>query len=316
MFAVVIPILSVIIIGYLYGVRVRPSQEAETLINKYVLYCALPAMIFLAVARATAKELQHGAFLGAGIIGIAVAYLLGLLLARKNGIASPASALTAMAASFGNTGYMGIPVTVAALGEGAAVPAALATLLHNIPVIFTVIMTFGTHSAKGGTGKAALLLSLIKAVQTVLANPLTLAALAGLVFVIFSIPLPAFLVTFTRFLGDAAAPTALFALGLSLARMRVREHVGRENLCLILPLTAVKMIVQPGVTLLAAVFLFGMSPKDVWLITAVVMAAQPVGAIVYLLSYSYKVDTSAVSLAIVLSSLVSVLSLPLILSLF
>ncbi len=311
MFSIVIPILSVILVGFLYGRRKKPSPEAEAHINSYVMYIALPSMIFLAVAKASLEQIRHGAFLGAGFAGIAAAYCLGLLLARRAGTGAPHSSIIGMAASFGNTGYMGIPLVLAAFGEAGAAPAAIATILHNIPTFFAVIMTFGACSAGGAERGNALASSLLRAVRAVLANPLTLAALAGAVFVVFALPVPVFLETFTRFMGAAAAPTGLFALGLSLARMDVRRHISRESLRLVLPVVAVKSLGQPLVTLLAALLL-GMRWEDPWLVTAVVMAATPTGATTYLFAFTYKSDLAPPSLAIIFSSILSVATLPLI----
>ena len=315
MFAIVVPILSIILVGYLFGKRRGSSVAAEGLINDYVLYFALPSMVFLAVAEASPAELMHGSFLVAGLAGIIVAYVLGVLVAHRNGVSAPQSAIVGMGAGFGNTGYMGIPVMIAALGGQAAAPAALATILHNIPVILAVVVTFGLRSGGQDSGRGTLVQSMYRAVRTVLSSPITLSALVGLVFAVFEIPLPVFLKTFTRFLGAAAGPTALFALGLSFARLKVREHFSRRNLKLVLPVIGIKLIVQPAVTLLVAVYVFGMPTNDLWFIAAIVMAAQPVGAVVFLFANNYQVETSATSLAIVLSSLVSVITLPLLLGL-
>lgn len=70
MFAIVIPILFVIVVGFVYGRRKNPSAEAEAHINRYVMYITLPCMIFLAVAKSSVEQLSQTAFLGAGFFGI------------------------------------------------------------------------------------------------------------------------------------------------------------------------------------------------------------------------------------------------------
>lgn len=223
----------------------------------------------------------------------------------------PENSIIGMTASFGNTGYMGIPVLVAAFGDTAAAPAAVATLLHNIPTFFAVITTFGACSAREGGRGDALAASVFRAVRAVLSNPLTLSAVAGGLFAVFEIPLPAQVETFTRLMAAAAAPTGLFVLGVSLARMDVRRHISRSNLRLVMPVVAVKNLIQPATTLLAALVL-GMEWGDPWLVTAVVMAATPTGATTYLFAFLYRTDTAIPSLAIIISSALSIVTLPLI----
>ena len=310
MFGIVIPILFVILVGFVYGRWKNPSPEAEAHINRYVMYIALPCMMFLAVANASVEELSRGAFLGAGLAGIAAAYGLGLFIARRSGIGMPQNAIVGMTASFGNTGYMGIPVLVAAFGEAAAAPAAIATIIHNIPAFFAVIMTFGACSAREGEKGGALAASLFRAMRAVLSNPLTVSAFAGGFFAVCDVPLPVQLETFTRLMAAAAAPTGLFVLGISLARMDVRRHISRSKLRLVLPVVAVKNVIQPAVTLLAALLL-GMEWGELWLITAVVIAATPTGATTYLFAFLYKTDTAIPSVAIIISSVLSILTLPL-----
>src|SRR6056297_46828 len=136
----VLPIFAVILTGYLFA-RTRVIDKAGTrLLNDYVLFVALPALLFIAVARADPAELRQWDFMGATLIGIAVAFIAGLIAIRATGVRWPAATIPAMAASYGTTGYMGVPLVIAVLGAPAAVPAAIATILHNIPVIIAVIL--------------------------------------------------------------------------------------------------------------------------------------------------------------------------------
>jgi malonate transporter len=153
MLQIVAPIFAVILAGYLFALWRGVDKAGTRLLNEYVLYGALPALLFIAVARADPAELQQWSFMGATLIGIAVAFVLGALAARFGGTRLPQSAIPAMAASYGTTGYMGVPILVTILGVGAAVPAAIATILHNVPVILTVIL-INDLLARRGEGKA------------------------------------------------------------------------------------------------------------------------------------------------------------------
>jgi len=198
----VLPIFAVILTGYLFA-RTRVIDKAGTrLLNDYVLFVALPALLFIAVARADPAELRQWDFMGATLIGIAVAFIAGLAAIRATGVRWPAATIPAMAASYGTTGYMGVPLVIAVLGAPAAVPAAIATILHNIPVIIAVILAHDLFAQRNGGGGG--LAAIGGALKTTLTNPLTVAVVAGAIVSITGMPLPEGVARFADFLGAAA----------------------------------------------------------------------------------------------------------------
>ena len=315
MFLIVAPIFLVILVGYGYG-RLKPdSGSADKLINDYVLYVALPALLFIAVARADMGDLKQWGFILSTLIGIAVAYLMASVLAKSMRIGLPQSSILSMGACYGTTGYMGVPILISVYGEQAALPAALATILHNIPAIMAVIISWDVFSKRSAEGHTPLLHSVGGAALTMVKNPLTIAVLAGLAFVLLDIRVPVFLESFARFLGNAAGPTALFALGLGLARLNVREHLNITVGKTVVPMIALKLFVQPAVTFASAVYLFGMGP-GIWLAAAVVMAAQPIGAGVYVFAKKYGYQQDVIALSIIVSLLLALVTIPLALNHF
>lgn len=317
MFLIVAPIFLVILIGYGYG-RLKPdSGAADKLINDYVLYIALPALLFIAVANADMGELKQWGFILSTLIGIAASYVIATLIAKATKIGLPQSSILSMGACYGTTGYMGVPILISVYGEQAALPAALATILHNIPAIMAVIISWDIFSKRATEGRTPLLNSVGAAALTTVKNPLTLSVLAGLAFVLLNIRVPIFIESFARFLGNAAGPTALFALGLGLSRLNVREHLNATVGKTVLPMIILKLFVQPAITFAAAIYVFGMRPdQDLWLVTAVVMAAQPIGAGVYVFAKKYNYQQDVISLAIIVSLLLALATIPMVLATF
>ncbi|MVA27322.1 AEC family transporter [Agrobacterium vitis] len=311
MLQVVVPVFLVILVGYGFGRKHQFAAEAEKLINEYVLYIALPALLFLAVARANPADLAQWPFMAATLAGIAAAYLAGLFLARAKGTSAPQSSIVGMAACYGTTGYMGIPILIAAFGPKAAVPAAIATILHNIPAIMAVIITHDLTGQK----QSSPLASAGRALATTLKNPLTMAVLAGAFFCLLRIPLPTMLTSFTGFLAAAAGPTALFALGLGLARIPFSAARLSAMAGWIAPVVLIKILIQPLVTLGMIAIAFK-ADIDIWYATAVVMAAQPIGAGAYVFGRKYGYFSEETSLAIIVSLLITVLTLTLVLQTF
>lgn len=315
MFLIVAPIFLVILVGYGYG-RLKPdSGSADKLINDYVLYIALPALLFIAVARADIGDLKQWGFILCTLFGISISYIIATGLAKAMKIGLPQSSILSMGACYGTTGYMGVPILLSIYGEQAALPAALATILHNIPAIMAVIISWDVFSTRTTGERPPLLRSVGGAALTTVKNPLTISVLAGLVFVLLDIQVPTFIESFARFLGNAAGPTALFALGLGLARLNVKEHLNATVARIVLPMIVLKLFVQPAITFAAAVYLFGMGP-GIWLAAAVAMAAQPIGAGVYVFAKKYNYQQDVISLAIIVSLILGLVTIPMVLSLF
>ena len=310
----VLPIFLVILVGFIFAKKENFTKEAEQLINSYVLNVALPALLFLAIAQADINELLRYDFLISTLSGIFVAYILGIILASMIKIKSPQSSLVAMASCYGTTGYMGIPLVIVVFGTIGAVPAAIATILHNIPAIMSVIITYGIMSREDGI-KIATLQIIKQAFLITLKNPLTLSVLFGIIFVIFKIELPKVLITFSNFLGLAAGPTALFALGLGLAKINISKNLKFNGLIKILPVVFIKIVIQPLVTFVVGYYIFNMSMGDIYFKTAIIMSSLPVGAGVYVFANKYDYYKEESSIAIIISLIITLLSLTYILDL-
>ncbi len=269
------------------------------------------------MARADTSDLKQWGFMLSTLIGIAASYMLAALLAKRIRIGLPHSSLLSMGACYGTTGYMGVPILISVYGEQAALPAAMATILHNIPAIMAVIVSWDVFSTRATDANTRLINSVGRSALTTMKNPLTISVLAGLTFVLLDIQVPVVIESFARFLGNAAGPTALFALGLGLARLKVKEHLNVTVSKTVLPMVVLKLVIQPAVTFTIAVYVFGMGQSQgVWLATAVVMAAQPIGAGVYVFAKKYNYQPDVIALSIIVSLLLALVTIPAVLSLF
>ena len=211
-----------------------------------------------------------------------------------------------MASSYGTTGYMGIPLVIIAFGTNAALPAALATILHNIPVILAVIISFGI--GKTNVEKSKLLI-INDAFITVIKNPLTLSVLIGVLFSFFQIPIPEFIMNFANFLGVAAGPTALFALGLGIAKLEGKNNIRANVLLKIIPIVLIKIILQPLITFSIGFYLFELSLDDIYFKVAIIMSALPIGAGVYVFANKYDYYKNESAIAILISLIITIFTL-------
>ena len=295
----VLPVFAIILAGYLaarHGLLGAASSEA---LNAFVYAVALPPLMFLSMAQVSLDEILNWPFIAAYSAGMLITFVLAVAVARvffPNRLA--ALSLHGYGAIFGNSGYMGIPLFLAALGPEGALPAAIVTVLHTAMVTAIVILLVELDmQAEAGPVHA-----LADAATGLVRNPLVMAPLAGILVSAFEIPIPRPIETFFAILGDAAGPCALFALGLFLYGKPLKAGIGEVGW-----MTACKLLVQPLVTWVIAVPVMGLPPF--WAHSAVILAALPTGATVFVIAQRYGIYVQRSSALILISTVLSVASL-------
>ncbi|MBW8054663.1 MAG: AEC family transporter [Nitrospira sp.] len=298
-----VPVFGLILCGYLAGYfGVLGAQSSEAL-NRFVYYFALPALLFIFVARAPLERILYWPFLAAWGGSLVLSFGLTALLARlvyRDRLA--VVGLRSMNASFANTGYMGIPLAITAFGEAAGLPAIIATAFMGIVLISLTIALIETDlSTKAGAGGIARDVGLALA-----KNPLVLSVAAGALVSAFGISIPLPLAKFFDLLSSAAGPCALFAIGLFISGQSVREGLHEAAL-----ITAIKLLVHPAIAwlLLAAVF----EVEPLWATVTILIAALPTGANCFVLAQRYNVFVAPTSATILLSTALSVVTVSLLL---
>lgn len=296
---VVLPVFGIILAGYLAGRwRLLGTHGSEAL-NGFVYYAALPGLFVGAMAKAPLGQILNGPFLLAYLGAmIAVGLPLFLLAGRFLGDGLAPRSVQNMAAIFSNTGYMGIPLLVTAFGQGAALPAIIATIINGAVVMGLYIMLIEYDRSRGAHRLAAA----IDALRGLFKSPLVIAALIGLALSALGLPLPRPLAAFCDILGAAAPPAALFAMGLFMVGKSF-EGDGRE----IAIISALKLIAHPAATW-AMILLVG--PLDpLWRDCLLVLGGLPTGSLVFVLSARYGVYTRRASGIILASTLASIATL-------
>ena len=295
----VLPVFAIILAGYLaarHGLLGAASSEA---LNAFVYAVALPPLMFLSMAQVSLDEILNWPFIAAYSAGMLITFLLAVAVARvffPNRLA--ALSLHGYGAIFGNSGYMGIPLFLAAFGPEGALPAAIVTVLQTALVTAVVILLVELDmQAEAGPAHA-----LADAAAGLVKNPLVMAPLAGILVSAFEIPIPRPLETFFSILGDAAGPCALFALGLFLYGKPLKAGIAEVGW-----MTACKLAVQPLATWVIAVPVMGLPPF--WAHSAVILAALPTGATVFVVAQRYGVYVQRSSALILISTVLSVASL-------
>jgi predicted permease len=303
-FGAVFPIFALILTGFLCARRGILGPAATESLNNFVVWLALPALLFQAMARITWPELDHPGFLAAFTGGMAATFLLSFLLGARNPRENHRLAdrsIEGLDAAYANTGLMGIPLCLAALGPGALVPAIIATILTACVLFAGAIVLIETDIREQPDFTATLRM----VARSLARNPLLAAPMLGLGAAILhgatGIALPTLIFRFTTLLGAAASPCALVTIGLFLAQSQAARDTA-----VITRLVALKLLVHPAITAVLAFWVFAMPP--VWAHSALLLSALPIGTGPFMLAKLYNREAAITSRAILVSTVLSVLS--------
>lgn len=300
---VALPIFGVVLAGYLAGRWRILGGDSTAALNAFVSYFALPVLFFGTLARTpVAAVLDPGLMLGFGIVVLAT-FLLGMastrlvspMNGRRAGLA--AMSLQGIAASWGNVGYMGVPLCLAAFGEAGLPPAMLTVIVTAIVAMVIGVMLIELEVAAG----RGPLKTFLRAAFNVAKNPLPLSIALGIVVSALGLPMPTPVEKWLDLLGAAAAPCALFAIGLFLSDKSVKSGLTEASLAALL-----KMVIQP--LLAMAVLPFFVDLQSVPGKVALLMAALPTAANAFVLAKQFDIQVEQNSASILLSTAFSVVS--------
>jgi predicted permease len=293
-----LPIFGVVAVGWA-AVRTRlVNVQALDALGAFSFRFGLPALVLGLISKQPIRESFNATFfmgyLASG--GFVFALLLGLsrVLARQTLTEASARATTA---TVSNLGFLGLPLMLAFFGDRGAGPLAMA-ILAEVMVLLSVGGVLMSASSREGISIGRLVLR-----GTVL-NPIVAAIALGAVIAAVGLSLPEPVARFLGFLGGAAGPTALFALGGALAAQRIN----RATLWAASGVTVAKLLLYPVVVWCVLDRLLAVD--HIWVQAGVLIASLPSAGNIYVIAKRYDADPELVSAAIALSTLVSVVSVP------
>ncbi|WP_417767627.1 AEC family transporter [Stappia sp.] len=293
-----LPFFGLIFLGVAAGKLKKIPASGLAWMQFFIIYIALPALFFRLLAKTPIEELTNIGYVAATTFAtycaFAVAFCVGVLASRGN---IPEATIQALAGSYSNIGYMGPGLTLAVLGPAAAVPTALVFCFDNI-LLFTLVPLM---MAIGGTDNEPPLTMAVTVLKRIFTHPFILATIAGVFAAAVQFQPPQAIETLLTFLSNAAAPCALFAMGVTVAL----QPLGRTPLELPV-IMAVKLVVHPLIVLVLLNWVGGFDPA--WVATAVLMACLPPAANVFVIAQQYQVYVQRASSAILLGTIASTIT--------
>lgn len=304
MLNILAPIFALIALAYASRKLNILGPNAYVELNRFVASLALPALIFDNVAHVTPAQLNQPGFVASFGVGALVIFALPLLFARGRRRFGD-RALDGLSACYPNTGYIGLPLAYLAYGPPSA-PGATIAAVFTTCVLFGIAIALLEWDLHRGH---AFGVTVVKVASSLIRNPIMIAPLLALTVTLGWVEMPAAADRVVKLLAGSAGPCALVAHGLFLARddpanakpwaaaLRPRP----------LALVTLKLLAQPVVTALLAVYLFGLEGMDAQLV--VILSALPTGTGAFMLADVYKRDREVTSTTILASTVASALTL-------
>ncbi len=297
---IVLPIFALIFAGWLTRRIGVLGPHATTELNRFVVYLALPALLFDIIAHSRWVDVWQPGFIA--VFGLSALLIFAVTVAfrlrRPRHLAD--AVIDGLNAGYANVGFIGFPLTLVALGRDALAPTLTATVI-TVCVLFgvaIVLIEIGLQTEKRPAQ------SIMKVSQSLLRNPLLVAPVLGALVPLSGLSVPDPVESFLKLLGGAASPCALVALGLFLATQRETAYRQYRTTAL---LAGVKLVLQPLVAWVFASFVFRLSP----LLThaAVLLAALPTGTGPFMLAEFYGREAHVTSNVVLVSTIASILTI-------
>ncbi len=299
---VTFPFFALVLCGY---VAVRGGAlplGAIPGMNGFVLFFALPCLLYrFGASTPIAQLLDPAAFAvyllcALIMVGVTVMLTLGPRIDWNN------AAFGALTAAFPNSGFMGVPLLIALLGERAAGPV-IVTILVDMVITSSLCIALSRFDGRGLAGARA---AAGKALRGVAGNPMPWAIVLGGLSSAYGLALYGPLDETIGLLADSASPVALFTIGAVLARSQMNSE-DRTPLIEYVPVALKKLLLHPVLVLLvgATAIQLGMPLDRFALIVMVLVAALPSASSVSVVAERFGADNGRIARVILLSTALS-----------
>lgn len=304
LFSAVLPVFLLVLLGA--GCRLASPRCAtwEHGLNQFGLYIAFPALIINSLLKVRGSFSLDGEIylLNTGLLVLLI--LIPFAVTRLLKLEKKLANTYTICLFFGNIGYLGFPVISRLLGgpESGLTPAMVETSLtlhislYNI-VLFSLGLLILEHS-RGQSGGARI-------ARSIALNPLLLSVVIGIALAIFDIPLPGAVEEIITLLSNSATAVVLFGLGLFLPDVRFE----RRTLKHVAALTVLSLAAVPALFLAAAALVHPGREFSV----SILEAAMPLAVSPFVLGATYPLDRPVIAATILVSTALSVVTIPLVL---
>lgn len=269
----------------------RLTKDGIGQMSHILLYVVTPCIVVKSLQTGYDAAMLHNLALGTGIIVasyVACALLVMPFFRKKN---LDERAPLQFGSMYSNCSFMGLPLVQAVLGDQALIYAVLAMVAFNVSIwIHGVILMGGKEAAS---------------VKKALLNPGVLGLLVGLPLFLMKIRLPSMVGNALGFFSNLNTPMAMLVIGGQMAQADFASTFRKPALY---AASALKLLVIPA---LFTLLLIPLHPDPLMYVTLVILSAAPTAGTTGIFAQRFGRDTATAAQLITLSTLLSILTLPL-----
>lgn len=278
------------LMGYILHKKKIVTLDGSRDIGKMLLYLIMP----MAIMKSYIREFSMYMLRGFAISFMVSLFVLILAIMISHVFFKNKSAVQEFGAAFSNAGFIGIPLVQMTFGDEAVFYAASFVALLNI-----LQWTYGLFIFTGDKN--------VVSIKKIITNPIVISLVAGLVLFAAPLEVPEMIKSVISTTAAMNGPLAMFVLGTYLAQVEIREIFKDKDsyLC-----AGIRLFIIPAVTALALIVL----PEQYYVLKGAVLlvAAAPVGSNVAIFAQLYDKDYQKAVKDVCLSTIFSIVSMPLI----
>ena len=282
------------------------DEKSSQIFSNFAFYVTLPPLIITSIMNNQVSGIINFDYIIRFEFATLIIFLFSYFFAKfifklKGG----ENSVFALNSTYSNYGYIGIPLVILVFGQKAIIPASL-LLVCDIAFVLALVAIFSINF-----NNTSAFLNLIKALKSILKNPVIISCVIGLILSFYGINLGKVPEEILNILSGAAVPTALFAIGIIIVSKKVEKAYAE-----LIFISFIKLIIHP--LLVISLYIFWLTDEiktiDImWIQVAVIFSCLPVAATVFPVSQYYKAYILKTSSAIIITTIISVVTIPIVL---
>ena len=274
-------------IGLLLSRRGMITEQGSRDLSNVLLYAVIPCVILRSYMSEFSVDKLRAMGISAVIAVIAFVASIGVAYLTRHRIEN-------FAVTFGNAGFIGIPLVTAVFGaEAAFYVVSYSTLVNLLQWTYGIVIISGKKETIN--------------LKMVFVNPVFISMVIGLILFVAQPTLPSVVTGTIGYIADANTALAMIILGFYLSKVRLRDLFASARLYVV---SAVRLLVVPAVTVLIFL-LFPFARGEITLIT-LIAAATPVASSTAIFAQKFDQDYRQAVSYVCLSTILSVATLPLV----
>ena len=291
----IIPIFTVIVLGWFARKKGFVPPEFLAPANRLVFYIAIPAMVFGAIARSSLKTEFDPQVLGLTLTAIVLSFGITCVIGKTIHLLPRRSGTFVQSAFHGNLGYIGLAVAYYFLGKEGFASASILTgfimILQNFLSVFVLQFYADATPSFHHPGRI---------ISKIVGNPVILSAIAGILFALTGAALPVIIVHTLDIISGMSLPLALLLIGATLSFDLIKARFRQLLLA-----NFMKLMVLPSLGFL--LYSFWKIPPDLY-VPGLILLASPTATISYVMAREMNGDPEFAVAAISSSTLLSAVS--------